>query len=294
MDYPHSVPDVGLLDGKFTDGDPLTGLLPSLDPASWANAVTDEFLGVIKAAGLTPDEEQSNQLLQALRRTGVFATAAQFDSSTAAATTGFVQRALGNYAGRVVTGSSRALLASECGRIITANGTFTLTLPTEGVPIGAAYQINNDGSGTVTVAAPAGSTLLGIGNSTPRNIVLGGGDSITIAAVGPATWYAWGVGQLGLSAAFSSSLTNNGYQRLPSGLLLQWGGFSPLAANTVVDLVYPIAFPTAVRNVSATLNSQAYTTTSGQASAFNLSTTHIRIANSTTIPQSVWWMAIGH
>lgn len=68
MDYPISVPGVGLVGGKFTDGDPLLSQQASLDPAAWANAVTDELLNVIIAAGLTPNEAQTDQLLQAIQK----------------------------------------------------------------------------------------------------------------------------------------------------------------------------------------------------------------------------------
>lgn len=65
MDYP-SDPEIGLVGGKFTDGNPGGGVPASIDPAAWANAVTDEILAVIVLAGDTPDEGDNTQLSQAI------------------------------------------------------------------------------------------------------------------------------------------------------------------------------------------------------------------------------------
>lgn len=67
MDYPKKVPNVGLVNGKFIDEDNDTGLAGSLIPSDWGNAVTDELLNVIQAGGLEPDEDQRDQLLDAIR-----------------------------------------------------------------------------------------------------------------------------------------------------------------------------------------------------------------------------------
>ena len=66
MDYPHSNPKVGLHSGKFTDGAADGSYPPSLDPADWANAVTDEIKAVITAAGLVPTEGNNTQMAAAI------------------------------------------------------------------------------------------------------------------------------------------------------------------------------------------------------------------------------------
>lgn len=68
MDFPKSVPGVGLVDGKFVDENQTTGQAGSLIPSAWGNAVTEELLNVILAAGLEPSEEQQDQLLKAVRK----------------------------------------------------------------------------------------------------------------------------------------------------------------------------------------------------------------------------------
>ncbi|MDD1147147.1 hypothetical protein Q7O60_02565 [Pseudomonas protegens] len=68
MDYPKSVPNVGLVNGKFVDENTTTGQVGSLIPASWGNAVTSEILNVLKAASIAPDELSNDQLYKAISK----------------------------------------------------------------------------------------------------------------------------------------------------------------------------------------------------------------------------------
>lgn len=67
MDYPKSVPNVGLVNGKFVDENTTTGQVGSLIPSFWGNAVTDELLSVIRAGGDEPAENKNDQLLAAIK-----------------------------------------------------------------------------------------------------------------------------------------------------------------------------------------------------------------------------------
>lgn len=67
MDYPKSIPGVGLVDGHFVDENPATGQVGSLIPAAWGDAITQEILNVIKAAGMVPSEANVSQLAAAVQ-----------------------------------------------------------------------------------------------------------------------------------------------------------------------------------------------------------------------------------
>lgn len=86
MDYPKSTPGVGLVNGQFADENPSTGAIGSLIPASWGNAVTQEILAVVNAAGLSPSEADLNQLLTAIQ----VITATDAKRSVRCATTGAI------------------------------------------------------------------------------------------------------------------------------------------------------------------------------------------------------------
>lgn len=66
MDFPKSVPGVGLVGGEFVDEDASTGRQGSLIPAEWGNAVTKELLNVLQEADIEPNESDSGQVAAAI------------------------------------------------------------------------------------------------------------------------------------------------------------------------------------------------------------------------------------
>ncbi|WP_233873987.1 hypothetical protein [Paraburkholderia adhaesiva] len=99
----------------------------------------------------------------------VFTTPPQFDVSTAAATSAFVQRALGSYAGQVTYGEDTGLDATDAGMAIQwagpDGGTLTLA-PTATLPLSAiAFLVYNHGLGVLNLVAQ-GSDFIWMGGPT--------------------------------------------------------------------------------------------------------------------------------
>lgn len=128
MDYPKSVPSVGLVGGKFVDENPVAGTPGSLIPAQWGNAVSDEILNVITAAGLTPDEMNNAQLSAAIASiigsTRPIASQAEAETGTDNTKTMTPLRAQQAISKRAaVVGSSRNVRMS----VVVASASATLT-----------------------------------------------------------------------------------------------------------------------------------------------------------------------
>lgn len=128
MDYPKSVPSVGLVGGKFVDENPVAGTPGSLIPAQWGNAVSDEILNVITAAGLVPDEMNNAQLSAAIAviigSTRPIASQAEAETGTDNTKTMTPLRAQQAISKRAaVVGSSRNIRMS----VLVASATATLT-----------------------------------------------------------------------------------------------------------------------------------------------------------------------
>lgn len=66
MDFPRSVPNIGLVAGKFVDENAVSGQPGSLIPSEWGNSVTLELINVFLAAGIAPDEFKTDQLATAI------------------------------------------------------------------------------------------------------------------------------------------------------------------------------------------------------------------------------------
>lgn len=89
----------------------------------------------------------------------------------------------------------------------------------------------------------------------------------------------------------AGSLSPNGYQKLPSGLIIQWGKILISAGGSGIALTFPMAFPSSVYSFVA---SATQTSTSITSAWFDLLTASgAQVRTNGINPTSVSWIAIG-
>ncbi len=229
----------------------------------------------------------------ALRYAGImagesFTTRPQFDSSKALATTEFVQRSSGSLAGYVNYSANTTLTAEDVGKYVYASASvMTLTLPDAALlPAGSRLYIQAGANTACTVKSINGNVSGPNGNPNGSpNVVLGSGVA--------AEFIAWGAGWLSVGGTGLASLGGSGFQKMPSGLIVQWGfGTAGISGTTVVN-TYPIAFTKAVYSVvSQHVGAEASVNIITDYSLmYSLTQFGLRGTYSTNV--SVYWIAIG-
>jgi hypothetical protein len=107
----------------------------------------------------------------------------------------------------------------------------------------------------------------------------------------PAVWSKWFEKLIGFSEKSS-----NGYQKLPGGLMIQWGVTSSLNSATSTSISFPTTFANSCLIVLLTPknNSGVATTATGQAGTGNYSTSAFDLYNRTSVAHVFNWLAVGY
>lgn len=231
----------------------LTGTPTAPTPASGTNTTqlaTTAFVQSAVAAAVPDLSPYAPKASPVFSGNPVAPTPAKFDADTSLATTAFVQAALGNYSGTVVDndGGTLTLTAADAGQLVILNGTGSqsgnVALPAlSSVPDGATFLIRCEGDAIWNlVASGTDKIVLGTGYN-PSSVRIVNGD-YAIIVKGSANWRCQGSISLKYSASFAYSQATSGYQKLPSGVIVQWG--IAAASTTASDYRnFPIAFPNA-------------------------------------------------
>jgi hypothetical protein len=188
--------------------------------------------------------------------------------------------------------TTSSLLLSDVGSSIELNANaITVTLPAiASVPFGGAitFRSNNfctlKGNAAEPIATEAG----------PANtLAISPGETLVLVSVG-STWYRMLTGFGG--TAFGSSKSGTGYQKLPGGLIIQWGTTGVINSGSSLASSFAIAFPTAALAASVTFTNNGGGT-GGAGSPFNysgVSPSSITITNGGALGAQYSFIVIGY
>lgn len=175
------------VDNKFTEGNPSTGLIATEVTADWLNAVQEEIIAVLTAAGIDPLKTSNTQLRDAIQSLisggGVAVTAAGVSVADAGGffSTDNVEAALAQIADKLygtgtfatsvlrrqvvaVSGAAQQTETSHAENMVESSHTSGITYTVRpdsalNLPIGTSIQVAQAGAGKVTFAAGSGVTL---------------------------------------------------------------------------------------------------------------------------------------
>jgi hypothetical protein len=202
--------------------------------------------------------------------------------------------------GTVSYSSSTTLSISDIGKTVLLNFASTggtVSLPSlASVAAGKVVILFNWGNHSVGIAAQAGQ-VINNNSGNGQSFLLPASSTLILASESGISWNViGGSAQLTTSPLFGSSKVTNGYQKLPSGLIMQWGVGST-AADGLIAVTFPIAFPTACVGIYGTHSG------AGLAAMIEVNTTRTTTGvttrtfshlGSTAAGWFVYWFAIGY
>jgi hypothetical protein len=181
-----------------------------------------------------------------------FVTPPKFDNSLRLATTEFVQRAQGSYADSIAYNGNTTLTTADVGRLVAIGGTSaTLTLPdASAVPLGALISVLASTTVGLTIQAKAGQSVVTL-SSVSGPLLVAPSTMSVLRRLNDGTGWVLEDGDAALkySPLFEARSGGTGYQKLPSGTIIQRG--TGTTTNGTGSVTFPVAFPTACRQVVA-------------------------------------------
>ena len=182
-------------------------------------------------------------------------TPAQFDNSTRLATSAFVQRQGVQYSSVTTYSASTTLTATSAGGLVIAYAnvaSITFTMPASGAFVQGAGISFLNASNYAVVVQRAGADSINPATGTINSITLQPGDTFSVSLFGSVWECTGGSAALAYAGIFGSSVNAPGYQKLPSGIIVQWGSYTTNGTQAGAAVSFPIAFPTGTYSVTVT------------------------------------------
>ncbi len=230
------------------------------------------------------------------------ATPPQFDNSKLLATTDWVKQNGLNFREQINISSGLILDTSYLGKFtfITGGGTTQILPVAAQCPNGSCIMFQNTTNQEVYLQRNSStSNLIYVASTGLTSIGIRAGEAVLLITDG-FNWSASGTGVLRHSGSFEKSFSTNGYQRLPSGLILQWGTTSNVTYDSRANLTFPISFPTTCCSVVVsyqgptvlTDHCQSYGVSNITTSGFQVENQWVYGSNGNSFPAK--WIAIGY
>lgn len=181
-------------------------------------------------------------------------TPALFANNTQLANTEFVQRALGNHQNAQFLSGLSNMSASAFGKVFWAGNTtaYDINLPSLAVSPaqgGGVIEIFCTNSAGVTIKATGTDNIL-VNATGVKQLTIKAGESLKlVSSLANGVYIAYGEAQLKYASSFEASLTAPGFQRLPSGLLIQFGR-TPDSQQNDIAVAFKTTFPTKVVSIT--------------------------------------------
>ncbi len=236
---------------KPQGADTLTNLLTTPGPFIIPKGTLGVFRRLLGGSGWSFDSGDAS--LRFSPALSSWETKPPFTKDKSLATTEFVQKALGSFATARGVNASTVLTLDDVGASIGLGGlaAYTVTLPhVDDVPAGAAIGLHCRNGVGVTVASKTGSQISPQGAFLSQ-IIMAAGESALLVKEG-SVWCVYGSAALKYSSQFAASLGTNGYQKLPSGDIEQWGLVVSVSAGSDTVITLPVALLEVPNNIQLT------------------------------------------
>ncbi|TCS38470.1 hypothetical protein EDC30_102209 [Paucimonas lemoignei] len=282
---------------------------PTYLSALFFNHIQEAIVRTIEQAGLVLSDGDYDQFVTALNQTyarlnnAAFTvsptapTPAQFDVSTKVATMEALQRASGTKRSVEIVAPGATLNASHVGKVLrygtAANGAITLPAASD-VATGSTFIIYNPTNFKLTLSVAGGGTI-GTPTQDSNTFILGNNETLELVSAGTLYLVIGGSGLSYRTGGFNVNAIASGWQRLPSGLIIQWGN-GTASASGAQTMTYPLAFPNAALQV---LVAPIATGSARSATLFGVSSSNFGFemwstTTGTRVAEAVAFYAIGY